>query len=117
MTNISHKKVAISRLNFFLKNNVLDYKNARNYDYGRNNRKNTSNVSMYITHRFLYELDIVKKALETYDYSKIEKYIDEIFWRIYWKGYLENRPSIWEVYVNDFLTIEKDKNYYKAINE
>ena len=36
-----------------------------------------------------------------HQYSKVEKFIQEIFWRIYWKGWMEIRPSVWDNFLED----------------
>ncbi len=90
-------KVANDVLDNFIFNHLVSYHRLRNYDYGINNRTNVSQISKYISHRILYEYDIIEK-LKNLDKKK--KYTDEILWRIYWKGYLENNKSIWFEYIN-----------------
>ena len=51
--------------------------------------KNTSNLSKFITHGILTEKEIITQSLEKFKYEVIEKFIQEILWRIYWKGWLE----------------------------
>ena len=84
-------------LNNFIVNNLFSYHQIRNYDYGIKNRTNVSQISKYTSHRILYEYDIVKKLKKV---DKKKNYTDEILWRIYWKGYLENYKSIWFEYIN-----------------
>ena len=90
-------KKQINRLESFIKNNLNSYHELRNYDYGKDNRSNVSQISKYTSHRILYEYQIIKK-LKAIDKKK--KFIDEIIWKIYWKGYLENHKSIWNEYKN-----------------
>ena len=84
-------------LDNFIINHLNSYHRLRNYDYGIKDRTNVSQISKYTSHRILYEYDIIKK-LKSVDKKK--KYTDEILWRIYWKGYLENYKSIWFEYIN-----------------
>ena len=88
---------ANSVLDKFIINHLSTYHQLRNYDYGIENRNNVSQISKYTSHRILYEYDVVEK-LKKFDQKK--KYTDEILWRIYWKGYLENYKSIWYEYIN-----------------
>ena len=81
----------------FVSNNLASYHNLRNYDYGILNRTNVSQISKYTSHRILYEYDIIEKLKKV---DKKRKYTDEILWRIYWKGYLENYKSVWFEYIN-----------------
>ena len=70
---------------------------ARNYDFGSKNRSNVSQISKYTSHRILYEYEIIRRLK---DFDKRKKFTEEILWRIYWKGYLENYKSIWYEYKN-----------------
>ena len=84
-------------LDDFIINQLVSYHQLRNYDYGIENRTNVSQISKYTSHRILYEYDIIEKLKK---FDKKKKYTDEILWRIYWKGYLENYKSIWFEYIN-----------------
>tara|TARA_Y100001968_G_scaffold323998_1_gene362557 strand:+ start:2747 stop:3862 length:1116 start_codon:yes stop_codon:yes gene_type:complete len=86
---------ADDRLDRFINNNLSSYHQLRNYDYGIENRSNVSQISKYTTHRILYEFEIIEK-LKKFDNKK--KFIDEILWRVYWRGYLESHKSIWFEY-------------------
>ena len=80
------------------------------------NRSNVSLLSPYISHKTLLEFDILKSILRKYPYKKIDKFIDEIFWRIYWRGWLEMRPKVWDDFVYSLGKIEKNQNYFEAID-
>ena len=54
----------------------------------------------------------ISKFLNKHPYLKVEKYIQEIYWRIYWKGWLELRPEVWSDFVEDLNIIEESENYY-----
>tara|TARA_Y100001968_G_C19380621_1_gene730134 strand:+ start:313 stop:576 length:264 start_codon:yes stop_codon:yes gene_type:complete len=49
------------KLNTFIQNNLDSYHKLRNYDYGIENSYNLSQISKYISHRILYEYNILKK--------------------------------------------------------
>ena len=60
---------------------------------------------------------MINEILKIHSYSKVEKYIQEIFWRIYWKGWLEIRPEVWDNFLLDLNEIKYDKFAYEdAIN-
>ena len=109
-------KTGISKLNYFIENNLQNYSRDRNYDFGPNNRNNVSLLSPYISHRTLFEYDIVKSCLKKYKVDQVEKFIQEIFWRIYWKGWLELRPEVWTDFCDNYLSIEQSKFYKKALD-
>ena len=110
---------AIEKLDRFVERNLSDYSKLRNFDFGHNKRDNVSCLSPYITHGVLNEVEILKKSLAKSSFSKNEKFIQEVLWRTYWKGWLELRPSVWSDYIISLNNIREkyreDPNYLKAI--
>ena len=109
-----NKNFAEDHLKTFIEKNILDYTRLRNFDYGPESRNNISLLSPYISHRILFEFDIVKSVLKKYPYARVEKFIQEIFWRIYWKGWLELRPEVWDDFTSGLENIRTDQNYINA---
>ncbi|MDC1366045.1 DNA photolyase [Pelagibacterales bacterium] len=109
-----NKNFAENHIKTFIEKNILDYTKLRNFDYGPENRNNISLLSPYISHRILFEFDIVKSVLKKYPYARVEKFIQEIFWRIYWKGWLELRPEVWNDFTSGLENIRTDQNYINA---
>ena len=72
---------AIEKLNNFVEQNLFEYSKLRNFDYGPNNRSNISCLSPYITHGVISELEVIKKSLGKFSFSKNEKFIQEVLWR------------------------------------
>ncbi len=107
---------ALNKLNSFIENDILNYNSKRNFDFGIKNRNNVSCLSPYITHRLITDYETVKKVLLKHPFQKVDKFIQEIFWRIYWKGWLELRPKVWSDFTGDLKDINEDDNYKKAIN-
>ena len=85
-------KEANTKLENFINKNLDSYHKKINYDYGINNRTNVSQISKYTTHRILYEYEIIKKIMIL---DNTKKFTDEILWRIYWRGYLENQYQLY----------------------
>ena len=110
----------LKNLDDFIEKYLSEYSKLRNFDFGPNNRTNTSCLSPYITHGLINELEVVKKSLSKFSFSKNEKFIQEILWRTYWKGWLELRPTVWADYINDLKKIKEkfrdNPNYKNAIN-
>jgi len=107
---------AIENLNNFIENGLENYSKLRNFDYGPENRSNTSCLSPYISHGIINETEIIQKSLEKYSFSKNEKFIQEVLWRTYWKGWLELWPNVWLDFLNDLKKereIFKDDKIYK----
>ena len=99
---------AIEKLNNFVEQNLFEYSRLRNFDYGPNNRSNISCLSPYITHGVISELEVIKKSLNKFSFSKNEKFIQEVLWRTYWKGWLELRPAVWTDYLNELKKFVKN---------
>jgi len=113
---ISSRKEALDILDNYIEKDISIYSSQRNFDFGPQDRKNISCISPYITHRLISEYEVAKKVLSKHPYQKVEKFIQEIFWRLYWKGWLELRPRVWTDFVEDLKNIEKTNEYEKAIN-
>ena len=107
---------ALEVLENYIAKDISNYNSLRNFDFGPNERKNISCLSPYITHGLISEYEVVKKVLSRHPYQKVEKYIQEIFWRVYWKGWLELRPKVWIDFVEDLENIDNSNEYENAIN-
>ena len=107
-------------LNEFIENNLGNYSKLRNFDYGPENRSNVSCLSPYVTHGVINEIELIKKSLSKYSFVKNEKFIQEIMWRTFWKGWMELRPNVWTDYLLELKTVKDkykdDQSYQKAIS-
>ena len=110
---------AVHKLNDFVENTLSEYSKLRNFDFGPNNRSNISCLSPYITHGIINELEIIEKSLKKFSFLKNEKFIQEVLWRVYWKGWLELRPNVWSDYLIELDNFrdefKNDQNYLNAI--
>ncbi len=110
---------AIEKLNHFVENNLSEYSKLRNFDFGPENRSNVSCLSPYITHGIISEKEIINKSLNKFSFAKNEKFIQEVLWRTYWKGWLELRPNVWDDYLRELKKIKEElkdnKEYLNAI--
>ena len=77
---------AVEKLNHFIENNLVQYSKLRNFDFGPDNKSNVSCLSPYITHGIINELEVIDKSLKKFSFIKNEKFIQEVLWRVYWKG-------------------------------
>ncbi len=110
---------ALDRLESFVENNLTEYSKLRNFDFGPDKRSNVSCLSPYVTHGIVNEQEIIKKSLGKFSFSKNEKFIQEVLWRTYWKGWLELRPNVWSDYLTELIKIKENlknnQNYKNAI--
>ena len=119
MNFIPSRATAIERLNKFIESGLFDYAKLRNFDFGPQNRNNISCLSPYISHGVVNELEVIEKSLKKYSFVKVGKFIQEILWRNYWKGWLELRPLVWSDFLEDVTKLRSEyinnNNYINAI--
>ncbi|MBG6106658.1 FAD-binding domain-containing protein [Frigoribacterium sp. CG_9.8] len=80
------------------------YTRDRNHDTGPS-RDNVSGLSPYLRHRLLTEREVVSVVLEQHRFGACEKFVQEVFWRTYWKGWLEQNPEVWRRYRRDVVEL------------
>jgi hypothetical protein len=90
---------ALARLGRFVPRAGRRYAATRNLDPGPERRDNVSMLSPYIRHRLVTEQEVCAKVLAEHSYAKAEKFVQEVLWRTYWKGWLELRPGVWQAFV------------------
>ena len=116
----SSRAKAIEKLNKFIEKNLFEYSKLRNFDFGPEKRSNISCLSPYITHGIINEQEVIQKALSKFSFSKNEKFIQEVLWRTYWKGWLELRPNVWTDYLAELNQMKNEfqnnQNYLSAID-
>ena len=89
------RQSALQRLDEFLED-------APHYAARRNHvlpgHPQVSRLSAAIRHRLITEAEVVEAALQKYPFRVVEKFLQEVLWRGYWKGWLERRPWVWDGY-------------------
>tara|TARA_B100000676_G_scaffold241435_1_gene242624 strand:- start:1869 stop:3122 length:1254 start_codon:yes stop_codon:yes gene_type:complete len=91
----------LRRLETFLPYAGREYARFRNFDDGPGRHVHVSTLSPWIRHRLLPETEVVSAVLKRHNFPDTEKFIQEVFWRTYWKGWLELRPGVWQSYQSD----------------
>ncbi|MFC4291583.1 FAD-binding domain-containing protein [Sphingorhabdus arenilitoris] len=88
------REAALAQLQAFIPRAGRAYAANRNVDHGPQDRSNVSALSPYIRRRMITEEEVVRSVLSAHSFAAAEKYIQEIAWRTYWKGWLEMRPNM-----------------------
>ena len=115
MSNIDVYKKSKNILENFLQEKILKYSQYRNFDYGPNNpHKAVSGLSPYISKGIIKEEYILKKINESKNSS--DKFIQEVLWRTYWKGWLERHKEVWLDY-KDSIELELDNIQHSELAE
>ena len=114
------REFAIEQLDKFIEKNLIEYSKLRNFDFGPDRRSNVSCISPYVNHGVVNESEIINKSLKKFSFIKNEKFIQEVLWRVYWKGWMELRPKVWTDFLNDLnelkIKYQNNENYLNAIN-
>ncbi len=98
MTLDATRAEGLARLADFVPRAGRAYAAERNLDRGPADRTNVSTLSPWVRHRLVTEADAVGAVLQRHSLDSASKFVQEVYWRTYWKGWLELRPSVWARY-------------------
>jgi len=98
LTTIATRAEALRRLDAFVPHAGREYAATRNFDRGPGDRSNVSVLSPFLRARSITEEEVLGAVLARHSPSAAEKFVQEVFWRTYWKGWLESRPLVWTHY-------------------
>lgn len=89
---------ALESLEVFADGPVLQYSRLRNHIV--EGHEHVSRLSAAISHRLVSECEVVRAILQRHKPYAVEKFLQEVCWRSYWKGWLELRPGVWRDYAD-----------------
>jgi deoxyribodipyrimidine photo-lyase len=92
---------ALIRLRQFVPHAGEAYASGRNADLGPDRSSAVSKLSPYLRHRLITEHEVAAAVLAQHSFATSEKYVQEVLWRTYWKGWLEMRPAVWTRYLKE----------------
>lgn len=92
------REAALARLAAFTPEMGARYAKRRNTDYGPGRHGAVSRLSPHIRRRLVSEDEVIAAALAAHGPEGAEKFIQEVVWRSYFKGWLEQRPTTWDSY-------------------
>ena len=92
------REAGLRRLHSFAHRAGPQYAKSRNFDFGPERRGNVSMLSPYLRHRLILEQEVLEAVLQHHSPNAASKFVQEVFWRTYFKGWLEQRPSVWADY-------------------
>ena len=95
MDLIPTRSEALARLARFLPRAGRDYASLRNLDLP--GHPHVSALSPWLRHRLVTEAEGIDATLRAHPQGA-EKFLAEVWWRTYWKGWLELRPAVWTLY-------------------
>ncbi|MEM9755436.1 MAG: FAD-binding domain-containing protein [Pseudomonadota bacterium] len=96
------------------------YANGRNTDRGAGAHRDVSTLSPYLRRRLITEPAVIARALAAHGPDRAEKFIQEVVWRSYFKGWLERRPETWLAYRTglqaDLEALDRDRGLRRAVS-
>lgn len=90
------RPAALARLEAFLPG-ATRYAAERNFV--RPGHEQVSRLSPWLQKRLLREEEVVRAVRVRWPFEAVEKFVQEVYWRTYWKGWLEQRPDAWSRWV------------------
>ncbi len=110
---------ALARMQAFVPSMGRRYSNGRNFDHGPGRHKAVSGLSPWIRRRLITEPEVVAAALAAHGPEAAEKFIEEVVWRGYFKGWLERRPQVWDMYRDglaaDLAAMDRDRRLRRDV--
>ena len=97
-TMAATRREALRRMDGFAPAMGKRYASRRNYDLGPGQHRGVSQLSPYIRRRLVTEPEVIRAAVTQHGPDGAEKFIQEVVWRGYFKGWLERRPQVWTEY-------------------
>ncbi|WBO58085.1 hypothetical protein GT370_12535 [Acidocella sp. MX-AZ03] len=102
------REAGLARLAAFTPRAGRAYAAGRNTDPGPGAPSAVSGLSPYLRHRLVSEVEVISAVIARHGAGGAEKFIQEVFWRIYWKGWLELRPALWTSYRQRLAALRED---------
>ncbi|MEN8887852.1 MAG: FAD-binding domain-containing protein [Celeribacter marinus] len=93
------RAAGLAQLDAFNAGGAAHYGQRRNFDLGAKDHSNVSRLSPWIRHRLITEEQVLTRIANTHDLTQMTNFVQEVFWRGYFKGALQHRPSIWHHYL------------------
>ncbi len=91
------------------------YAATRNEDRGIGHHDNVSQLSPWLRRRLVTEEELLRSVLAQHTPQAAEKFVQEVFWRGYFKGYLEARPSLWREYRRTVLSLQQQLTHDQSL--
>ncbi|MDB4045178.1 DNA photolyase-like protein [Amylibacter sp.] len=123
-TFIPTREAGLKRLKEFAPLAGEIYSNKRNFDFSSIEKNSVSALSTWIKHRLITEEEVIIEILKYHNQHSAMKFIQEVFWRGYFKGWLEQHPTVWSHHndklIKEYSKLENNRfvkeSYMSAVN-
>jgi deoxyribodipyrimidine photo-lyase len=82
---------------------------ARDRNHVRPGHTAVSRLSPAIRHRLISEDEVAAAVLGKHSPGRVEKFVQEVYWRRYWKGWLSLRPQVWRDYLDSLAGLAESE--------
>jgi deoxyribodipyrimidine photo-lyase len=100
------RTAALAQLEAFLPRAGRAYASHRNHDSGPGTPRTTSLLSPAIRRKLITEAEVCARVQAAHGYGAAEKFIQEVCWRTYWVGWLQQRPGVWTRYQSELADLQ-----------
>ncbi len=97
------RAAGLDRLAHFLPRAGVAYAARRNEDLP--GHPHVSGLSPWIRHRLVTEAEVIAAVRQRHPQGA-DKFLAEVWWRTYWKGWLELRPQVWTDYAQGVMAAQ-----------
>ena len=111
-----NRAAGLAHLHSYLPQAGQSYAKLRNFDKGQDKHHAVSRLSGHIRRRLVAEEEVLRVVAQHHGPHRAEKFILEVFWRNYFKGWLANRPTIWDDFLRYQLDHTDNEHYQNAIS-
>ncbi|MCU0794792.1 MAG: hypothetical protein MUF31_02545 [Akkermansiaceae bacterium] len=105
---------ALDALDLFLPK-AANYARYRNFDTGPDGPLHVSRLSPYLRTRLINEEEVCTAVIARHGIHAPEKFLQEVAWRTYWKGWLELRPGVWDACRESLSSLQADDDCQRAM--
>lgn len=92
------RAAGLDRLAEFAPKGGRAYQDGRNFDGSASGKSVASRLSPWLRHRLISEHEVLNAVLAHHTSHAAAPFVQEVFWRGYFKGWLEHHPSVWTAY-------------------
>ncbi len=102
------RNAALDRLATFVPKAGRSYAEGRNSDAGPGRHQAVSRLSSALRRRLISEEEVARAVVAAHGSQAAAKFLQELFWRTYWKGWMEQHPAVWRAWRRDCDHRSKD---------
>ena len=101
----------LARMATFVPRAGKSYQERRNFDLGEAQISAVSQLSPWLRHHLISEQEVLTSALEQHNFQTAIPYVQQVFWRGYFNGWLEQHPTVWMSYKAQLAKAQQNQNH------